>query len=691
MCAEHSGQFYIATDSQKSFELVLPYLKATAALMQINKSAIPTISYLMAGLFTQLPGHAEEPLPVYELTPVTVTAPRFLDQDLEVASQVQLIDSVDIAESGATNVVELLSLEANIHFRSTSGNSAISEVSIGGFGEGSGQRVLVILDGHRLNTADLGQINWLSIPISLVESIEVIKGGQSALYGNNAVGGVIKITTKRPTKELEGQVQASAGSFDSFNGRFGVSGSAGPITFSAHAERDETDGYRQNSQYEAQGGGVNLGWTIDNRIGANISVSGVNSEYGLPGPLSRAELDADRRQSTEFANFGEEDAVYYRGSLGFCLTEELSLGINAGFTERDLYTVFYFYGLGPPAFPFEIDQDYSIFSVSPTLTYQNERTTATLGLDYYDDEVGAVFGSDPVNYERKTFAGFGSVKHELSDNWIATSSIRLEEARTDGDYVAAGTPNELNEISDDQFAWSLGLIRSFEERGRVYGSVRRFYRYPATDEITVVDFFAGSASFNPDLEAETGYEVELGADWAFDAFRAGGRVYRQWMEDEIIFNPTAGANVNLDETSRYGIDLNMLWNLSRTLEAKLSYTWVQAEIDGGAFDGSELPLVPEHKLRASVEWRPADPVLVVFGATYTDKVHVGSDFDNAESQLSDYILWDLLVRYRINDQLSVFVSAENLTDEEYITTAFVPDALYPGVGRSGRAGMTWNF
>ncbi|HAY99183.1 MAG TPA: hypothetical protein DCY38_00110 [Opitutae bacterium] len=79
------------------------------------------------------------------------------------------------------------------------------------------------------------------------------------------------------------------------------------------------------------------------------------------------------------------------------------------------------------------------------------------------------------------------------------------------------------------------------------------------------------------------------------------------------------------------------------LDAKLSYTWVDAEIEGGAFDGSKIPLVPEDKLRLSVEYRPSDPVLIVLGATFTDQVYVGSDFDNTESQLSDYLLWDLLI------------------------------------------------
>ncbi len=628
---------------------------------------------------------------VQQLPTTMVSAPRFYDIDMETPSRIQLIDRIAIEASGATSIVELLRNEANLHFRSTSGNSALSEVSMGGFGEGSGQRVLVLLDGHRLNTADLGQINWLSVPLSLVESIEVIKGGQSALYGNSAVGGVIKITTVQPKEELSGQLQASVGSFDSYNFRFGVSGKVGSLGFAAHAEHDETDGYRDNSRYEADGGGVLFDWTASDWFSAHFSVSGVESEYGLPGPLTRAEVAADPQYSKEFANFGEEEAIYYRGGFGLCLSDELSFGLEAGYTERELYTVFYNYGLGSPSFPYELEQDYEIFSVSPTFTYEDDRLTAVIGLDYYDDQVGAVFGTEPVEFDRQTLAAFASLKYDLAEDWILSVTLRGERADIDGSYTVSGVKNELDSFAEDQHAWSLGIIKAFEQRGRVYGTVRRFYRYPATDEVTVVDFMGATATFNPDLDPEWGYEAELGGDWAFRSVVAGGRIYKQWMHDEIIFNPTIFENVNLDETSRYGADLFARWTLTEKLEARFDYSYVNAEIGGDAFDGSAVPLVPEHKLRVSVEWQPSEPVRIVVGATYTDEVYVGSDFANTSSQLSDYVLFDLTARYNFSEEVSVFVTVDNIFDKEHISTAFGPDALYPGIGRSAKAGVTWSF
>jgi iron complex outermembrane receptor protein len=153
-----------------------------------------------------------------------------------------------------------------------------------------------LLDGHRLNTADIGKINWLSIPLGLIESVEVIQGGQSALYGNNAAGGVIKINTRRPTDQLAGQAQVSVGSFDSYNGRFALTGAKGGLGYSVHAEHDETDGYRENSQFEADAAGLKLEWNSGDWFSAFVSFNAVESEYGLPGPLNRAEVAEDYNQ-----------------------------------------------------------------------------------------------------------------------------------------------------------------------------------------------------------------------------------------------------------------------------------------------------------------------------------------------------------------------------------------------------------
>ena len=177
------------------------------------------------------------------LDPMEVSALRLETASKKLPARIQLIDQTEIEKSGAFDLVELLRREANLQVRSTSGNSARSTVSMGGYGENGALRTLVLLDGHRLNSIDMSAINWYSIPLELVESIEVIRGGQSGTFGNHAVGGVIKINTKLPEESPSGSLEASAGSFDAFNARGAYSQRIGEIGLTIFGERAESGGY----------------------------------------------------------------------------------------------------------------------------------------------------------------------------------------------------------------------------------------------------------------------------------------------------------------------------------------------------------------------------------------------------------------------------------------------------------------
>ena len=195
-----------------------------------------------------------------ELEPMEVSALRLETETKNLPARVQVIDQTVIEKSGATDLVGLLRKEANLQVRSTSGNSARASVSMGGFGDNAGHRTLVLLDGHRLNAFDLSPINWHSIPLSMIKSIEVIRGAQSGTYGNHSIGGVIKINTKLPNEKPSGSLEISAGSFDSFKTSGAYSQRLGEIGLTIFGERAESDGYRVNGDHQTDAGGVRLDW-----------------------------------------------------------------------------------------------------------------------------------------------------------------------------------------------------------------------------------------------------------------------------------------------------------------------------------------------------------------------------------------------------------------------------------------------
>lgn len=615
------------------------------------------------------------------LKPMEISALRLETSSKNFPARIQVIDQNVIQQSGSVDLVGLLHKEANLQVRSTSGNSARSTVSIGGFGEGGQLRTLVILDGHRLNAIDMSAINWYTIPLTLVESIEVIRGGQSGVYGNHAVGGVIKINTKLPKTVPESSLEVSSGSFNSFNARGAYSQMLGEIGLTIFGERVESDGYRINGDHQTDAGGLRLDWGGESDLKGYLSWSLSNTDFGFPGDLNASALLVDRRQSTDFNDRGEEKSSNGRFGLSYEINDTWSLENRFGYLDRET-------GVNMPSSSWIADTSYETISYSPILHYESNSADWMIGFDYFKDEVHADTNYDDSFLERRTMAILASTNQSLSELWNLNGNFRLETNKNSGEY--GGTV--LNEVENKEWAGAIGLVRELGSEDLIYGAIRRFYRYPATDEILV---FWPSRGLNPNLEPESGFEVELGTDLVINSISATGRIFQQWMKDEIIYDSAAGSNVNLEKSRRVGFDLSMEWELTKSMRFGASYEYVRATIEEGTFAGSKVPLVAEGLLRLFLESRPVDSLLLSLGGSYAGETFMGSDFTNSKDQLDSYWLYDLLLNYDLSNGLTFFAGVENLFDEEYVSTAFLDwreiPGFYPGSGRSGRLGFRYSF
>jgi iron complex outermembrane receptor protein len=128
---------------------------------------------------------------------ILITATRTERSVQSIPANPTVITSEDIRRGGFTSAPEALQKRAGLHVRNFSDNPGRASVDIRGFGENSQGRVLVLVNGRRINRPDLGPINWSQIPMGNIDRIEVVRGAQSALYGDYAVGGVINIITRR--------------------------------------------------------------------------------------------------------------------------------------------------------------------------------------------------------------------------------------------------------------------------------------------------------------------------------------------------------------------------------------------------------------------------------------------------------------------------------------------------------------
>ena len=262
-------------------------------------------------------------------------------------------------------------------------------------------------------------------------------------------------------------------------------------------------------------------------------------------------------------------------------------------------------------------------------------------------------------------------------------NFRLERAKFSGDFDQA----------QNEWAAGIGLIRDFGNEDRVYGTIRRFYRYPVTDE-----YYSVWTGFEPDLVPENGYEVEFGLDWNIGKVLSSGRVFWQRMEGEIMYDNLR--NRNLPKNRRIGLDFSLDWQMTESMRSGLSYEYVRATFEDGTYSGSNysgsrVPLVPEGLLRLFIELRPIDSFFLSLGSSYVGESFSGSDFSNSESKLEDYWLFDIGVNYNLSERATLFGGVENLLNEEYFSTAYVsafnPTGFYPGEGRKATLGLRYSF
>jgi len=180
------------------------------------------------------------------LPETTIQANRIQEQTLESGKGVLILDRKDLEAMPARTVQEALQYIGGVHIDTRSFAHVQADVSIRG---GSFDQVLLLVDGIKLNDAQTGHHNMnIPVPLEMIERIEVIKGPGARIYGPNAFAGVINLITKSdPTPNLTAKYYG--GAFNSHGGALSLSHQTGKVQHYISARRDQSDGFRYNTDY----------------------------------------------------------------------------------------------------------------------------------------------------------------------------------------------------------------------------------------------------------------------------------------------------------------------------------------------------------------------------------------------------------------------------------------------------------
>ncbi|MEA2068435.1 MAG: TonB-dependent receptor plug domain-containing protein, partial [Verrucomicrobiota bacterium] len=394
---------------------------------------------------------------------IIVSAPRLDDLDLmdmSVAADVTVIDRAAIERSGASAVPQLLEQQANVLVRGQGGNGSDGQLSMRGFGDNSHVRVLVLVDGHKANRPDMAMSDWQSLPVSNIEKIEVVRGGQNVLYGNHALSGVVKITTKRG-EDAGLQIDGAVGSFGYYSGSASYGGTVGDADFLGGLQHAQYDGFRENSATESTTANASAGWYMNDTDTLTLRVSGGKSYLEFPGSLSYQQMQDDPRQST---NLSDDFSDAWSGQATLLYETEHDWGaarMNAGasFINRE-NSISGIYN----------QNDIQGFSLEPRARLGSEDDFWMAGLDLFYDQLDQENYRDPArsivkswaDISRTTVAPYLFVQRTVKEKNIINGGVRYEYAGTDNryveyDFLGAVDPDKSYDGLVDKQGWAAEL------------------------------------------------------------------------------------------------------------------------------------------------------------------------------------------------------------------------------------------
>lgn len=634
------------------------------------------------------------------LQEVVVTGTRDVQEIRKIPANVTVITKEEIERSNAQTTIDLMRSEVGLVVRDFYGTGKTASLDIRGFGETGPLNTLVLVDGRRVNEIDLSGVDWTQIPVDQIERIEVVRGAGSVLYGDNAVGGVINIITKKPEKPLSGKVEGRVGSYRLNKESGSVSGKWGPLSAILNAGYHATEGYRENGFLRAKDVGGKLIYELNQDFSFNFSGSFHRDEGGLPGGLTQADIDRlGRRDTLTPDNQASTDDGY--GSLGI----KAKLGdwgraeIDLSYRHREVENFFDF----PASFyTYQDERHLTTWGLTPRYvlerTFGNYFNKLILGLDFYRwtsvvDSDSVFFGfpsSNRSEIRRRSIGLYLSDEFHILDNLILSPGYRHEWVTYD---IFQRSPRAKDETADRESAYSLSLDYLFGKKSSAFVSLKRSFRFPVSDELILV---YPTFKVNPLIKPQTGYHYDAGIRHFFtDVVEGNLTLFWIDLEDEIFFNPVTFTNENYPKTRREGLEIGVKARPFERISLWGNYSYLRPRLREGTFSGSDIPGVPRHKAAVGMDLSVWKGFQLSGKANLIGARYLISDFANQVDKLDGYTTVDGKISYRWKG-LQAFVGVNNLFNQKYsewaaTNAAGTTQLFYPSTGRNYWCGASVTF
>ena len=638
---------------------------------------------LICGSFSVLNVASSEQMQTFEMDEFVVTAARTETRLVDTPANISVVGAQQIEEKKYQDMGEVLKDVDGVMVLDTGIGTKEKMIKLNG-----DDRVLILVDGRRVgtemgsNAGGRGSVDMNQLPdTSMIERVEVLKGAGGALYGSEAVGGVINIITKK-ADYTNGKVSLGFGSFGAEDKKIMYSAKQGKTGVTVSASQYEQDYYKYRDAKtdttkrwayptDFKNEKVSLNLTHELTDTTNLTVGYDYSKYEGMSPSSPLNdyyttvFKQDKKTENVYAKYdwllNENDQGYiqfYHNELKYNNVSVINYSGNS-------------YGyMNEKTNGFDIQQAF-------TTTDTNK---LVVGASWRESDVTAK-GDNTYDEGVDNTAIFVSDTWEFAPTWTLNAGIRYDDHSHAGDdtTMSAGLNKKLNDDSHIYFNWS------------------EVFRAPTTDDLFYHGEMAGMGPVNgnPDLKPETGETWTLGyATKINEKTNFGINYFESDLKDAINWNwvrnhetgDYEGFAENIDKQKKRGMEITVNHELNDNVSVNASYTYLRVE---------------DYESGSYVRDRNYYPNVYRIGVNYKDGkwdtnvwLRSGSGCDTAVEAYPDWNLYyakyldnsfvtvDMSVTYKADDNFKVYAKAYNLFNEAYTDYVNATNGSYDSPAQS---------
>ncbi|MBK2594986.1 TonB-dependent receptor [Klebsiella pneumoniae] len=674
-----------------------------------------------------------------EQTMVVTAAPTTVSE-LDTPAAVSVVNGDEMRQAAPrVNLSESLGAVPGLQVQNRQNYAQDLQLSIRGFGSRStyGVRGLrIYVDGIPATMPD-GQGQTSNIDIGSVDTIEVLRGPFSALYGNSS-GGVINVTSQTGTQPPTVEASSYYGSFGTWHygmkatGAVGDGSHAGDVDYTVSTNRFTTHGYRDHSGARKNLANARLGVRINDVSKLTLLLNSVDIKANDAGGLTADEWRDNPRQSPRGDQYNtrkntRQTQAGLRYERQLSAHDDLSVMMYAG--ERET-TQFQSIPRAPQLKPSHaggvIDLTRHYQGIDTRLTHRGELlvpVTLTAGLDYenmserrkgYENFVmvnGAPQYGEQGALRRNERNLMWNVDPYLQTQWQLTDKLSLDAGvryssvwfDSNDYYITPGNGDDSGDASYHKWLPAGSLKYALTDAWNVYLSAGRGFETPTINELSYRSDNQSGLNFG--LKPSTNDTVEIGSKTRIGNGLFTAALFQTNTDNEIVVDSSSGGRTsykNAGKTRRQGMELGLDQQFGESWRLKAAWTWLDATYrtnvcDDASCNGNRIPGIARNMGYASFGYQPEQGWYAGSDIRYMSDIMAN---DENTAKAPSWTVVGLTTGYKWSYgrmDMDLFGRIDNLFDREYVGSVIVNESngryYEPAPGRNYGIGLNlaWRF